>query len=338
MAIDPRFYASAGAATLGDWAEAAGAQCLGDSGAVVTGVGAANTAIAGDVCFFEGHEKDMAGISAQAAGCFITESQASALPDGVAALVHADPRRVLFATAAARFHLRTFGAQPTVIAETASVHPDAVLGPGVVIGSGAAIGARTVIGPNSVVGPGVQIGTDCRIGATVSIQCALIGNHVTASAGVRIGEAGFGIMPGEAGAQDIPHFGRAILQDHVSLGANTCVDRGAFDDTVIGEYTKIDNFCQIAHNAQIGRNVIIAAFAGVSGSVTIGDGAMLGGRAGVADHVRIGAGANLAASTGVFRDVPDGETWGGTPGKPIRLWMRETAWLQKQVAPKKKPG
>ncbi|MEL6287037.1 MAG: UDP-3-O-(3-hydroxymyristoyl)glucosamine N-acyltransferase, partial [Pseudomonadota bacterium] len=272
-----------------------------------------------------------------AAGCFISEAQANALPDGVTALVHPAPRQALFLVAGEHIHLRTIGPQPAAIAGTAAVHPDAVIAPGVVIGPDAAIGARTVIGANTVIGPGVQIGTDCQIGANVSIQCALIGNGVALSAGVRIGEAGFGVMPDETGAQSIPHYGRVILQDHVSLGANTCVDRGAFDDTVIGEHTKVDNFCQIAHNCQIGRNVIIAAFAGISGSVTIGDGAMLGGRAGVADHVRIGVGSSLAASTGVFRDVPDGETWGGTPGKPIRQWMRETAWLQKQVAPKKSP-
>jgi len=338
MAVDPRFYASAGAETVESWAAATGARLVGPGDRQVTGIGAANSAIAGDACFYDGDDKGVGQVSPLAVACFVRESQAGALAEGVAALIHPSPRRAFFTAAAARFTLKTFGAQASPIHEEAAVHDTARIGPGVVIGPGAAIGARTEIGPNTVIGPGVQIGSDGRIGANASIQCALIGNHVALSAGVRIGEAGFGVIPGEAGAEDIPHFGRVIIQDHVSIGANSCVDRGAFDDTVLGEHTKIDNFCQIAHNCQIGRNVVIAAFAGISGSVRIGDGAMLGGRAGVADHVTVGKGAQLAASAGIFRDIPDGETWGGTPGRPIRQWMRETAWLQKQVAAKKKPG
>ena len=80
----------------------------------------------------------------------------------------------------------------------------------------------------------------------------------------------------------------------------------------------------------------LASFAGISGSVTIEDGAMLGGRAGIADHVHIGAGAQIAAAAGVFREIPAGETWGGVPARPIRQWMREVAWLQKQISGEKK--
>ncbi len=143
-------------------------------------------------------------------------------------------------------------------------------------------------------------------------------------------------MTGPEGAEDAPQYGRVILQDHVTVGANSCIDRGAFDDTIIGEHTKIDNLCQIAHNVVTGRSVLMASFAGISGSVTIGDGTMLGGRVGIADHVKIGEGAQIAASAGVFREIPSGETWGGTPAKPIRQWMKEVAWLQKQTSGGKK--
>ena len=108
-----------------------------------------------------------------------------------------------------------------------------------------------------------------------------------------------------------------------------------FDDTIIGERTKIDNLCQIAHNVVFGRSVVMAAFGGISGSVTVGDGVMIGGRVGIADHVHVDDGASLAASSGVFRNIGPGETWGGTPAKPIRQWMREVAWLQKQASKKK---
>ena len=128
-----------------------------------------------------------------------------------------------------------------------------------------------------------------------------------------------------------------IIQDHVTIGSNTCIDRGAFDDTMIGERTKIDNLVQIAHNVIVGRNVMIASFTGISGTSTIGDGVAMGGRVGIKDHVHIGAGAKIAASAGIMRDIPAGETWGGIPAKPLRQYFREVSWLEKQVAAKKKP-
>ena len=112
-------------------------------------------------------------------------------------------------------------------------------------------------------------------------------------------------------------------------------NRGKLEDTRIGAGRKIDNLCQIAHNVVFGRSVVMAALGGISGSVFVGDGARIGGRVGIADHVNIGDGVNLAASSGVFRDIEPGETWGGTPAKPIRQWMREIAWVQKQANPKK---
>src|SRR5262249_23744937 len=152
------------------------------------------------------------------------------------------------------------------------VHPTAELengvhvGFGVVIGAGARIGRGTVVGPNSVIGPGVAIGRDCVIGSNVVMGFALIGDRVRLLSGAVIGEAGFGVAGSSEGALDVPQLGRVILQDGVSVGANSCVDRGAYDDTVVGENTKIDNLVQIAHNVLIGRNCVFAAHSGISGS------------------------------------------------------------------------
>lgn len=335
MRVDPRFFEPTGAVTLGDIADRTGAELRGDPGHVINGIAPSASAGRGDACFFEGKAADLKSLSPQTGACFIRAELADHLPEGIAALVCDAPRFQHARLAESLFILRPLAACQG-IDEMAQVHPEARLGANVIVGANAAIGAGTEIGPGSVIGPGVQIGRNCRIGAHVSIQCALIGDEVKLASGVRIGEAGFGVIGGPAGAEDQPHFGRVILQDRVTVGANSTIDRGAFDDTIIGERTKIDNLCQIAHNVVVGRNVVMAAFSGISGSCQIGDGVRLGGRAGIADHVTIGRGASLAAAAGVFRDIPEGETWGGTPAKPIREYMREVAWLAKQSRTRKK--
>ena len=139
----------------------------------------------------------------------------------------------------------------------------------------------------------VQIGRDCVVGSNVSVGFALIGDRVKLYAGARIGEAGFGATGTAAGVMDIPQLGRVILQDGVTVGANSCIDRGAYDDTVIGENTKIDNLVMVGHNCVIGRNCLLVANTGISGSVTVGDNVIFGGKAGVGDHITIGEGARV---------------------------------------------
>lgn len=212
---------------------------------------------------------------------------------------------------------------------TAEIAPGAIVEPGAIIGENARIGAGSRIGSNAVIQPGVTIGRNAQIGPGVSIQCALIGDDVTIGPNAVIGRAGFGLA-GFAGRQvDVPQYGRAILQDGVSIGAVSCVDRGAFGDTVVGEGSKIDNMVHVAHNVAIGRNVTIVACSGISGSVTIGDGAVLAGAVGVADHINIGAGSTLAARSAVICDIPQGEVWAGYPARPRRQWLREAAWVSR---------
>ena len=335
MPVDHRFFKPKGALALETVAALIGAELIGDGASDVTGLGSAEHAVTGEVCFHSGKPEEAASVSSEAAACVVSHQAAEHLPDGVPALIVELPRYAHALIGEALFEYPDWPGEDQPVSSYASVDRSTKIANGAVICEGAAIGPNTTIGPNSVVGPGVQVGRDCRIGANVSIQCALIGNGVTLLSGARIGESGFGVMPGPEGPVDAPQYGRVIIQDGASIGANTTVDRGAFDDTVIGEHSKIDNLCQIAHNVVLGRGVMIAAFGGVSGTVNLGDGVMLGGRVGVADHVNVGDGAQLAASAGVFRDVPPGEIWGGTPAKPLRAWMREIAWVQKQVTKKK---
>jgi UDP-3-O-[3-hydroxymyristoyl] glucosamine N-acyltransferase len=325
--IDPRFYEVSGPLKASDIAEFAGGSLVrGDAMRTVASVASSANAYAGDLTFAEGEDCDLAALSG--AGVVIASpGVAKLIPNGPVVIEAAHPRAA-FARAAQRLvRLREFERDAPAIHSQARIASSAVLEPGVVVGQGVAIGPEAHIGANAVIGPGVQIGARTAIGAGAVVRCALLGDGVRIFPGAVVGESGFGLAASKGSAALSPHFGRVIMQNGVSLGANSCVDRGLFDDTVIGEGTHIDNLCHIGHNCRIGSGVVMAAFAGVSGSSEVGDGVQFGGRVGLKDHVRVGTGARIAAGAAVLSDVPAGETWAGYPAKPIRTWMRELAWL-----------
>ncbi|MBA3656021.1 MAG: UDP-3-O-(3-hydroxymyristoyl)glucosamine N-acyltransferase [Gemmatimonadaceae bacterium] len=227
-------------------------------------------------------------------------------------------------------------------ARAASIHATAMIGRGArlgknvvvdeyaIVGEGAALGDDVWVGSHAVIGDGVTIGAASRIFPHVALYSgAEVGERVILHAGSRIGSDGFGYVQRNGAHEKIPHVGRCIIGNDVEIGANTTIDRGSVDDTVIGAGTKIDNLVHIGHNCRIGRMCLIMAQAGIAGSVRIEDGCIIAGQAGLGGHITIGKGARIAGQAGVFGDVPAGESWSGYPARPHKESLRTTGALFK---------
>lgn len=339
-----RYFHPVVSMSVGEAAALSGAELLTPefSHVMLTGMGSLDRAGPNLLTFIAG--KSIPDIGADiSAGAVVCNKECSAsIPAGIAILVSSKPKDTFALIGRALFpssvHSTPFAVQSGALGfvdPTAHVEAGVLISVGAVVGHGVEIGAGTSIGPNTVIGPGCKIGRDCSIGPSVTVTNALIGNHVFLHPGVRIGQDGFGFVPGKARLEKMPHIGRVIIQDDVEIGANSTVDRGMLDDTVIGEGTKIDNLVQIGHNVHIGRHCVIAGLCGISGSVVIGDWVMLGGNSGIADHVSIGDGAQIAARAGVMNDVPAGQKWAGAPAQPLRDFFREVSAIRGLVKDKK---
>ncbi|MEM6913765.1 MAG: UDP-3-O-(3-hydroxymyristoyl)glucosamine N-acyltransferase [Pseudomonadota bacterium] len=319
---DPRFFRLKAPLSPNDAADISGARLVRDGGVPITSVADAALGGEGALSFAEKVDASLGSVAV----VIVPEGKADSVPDAIHSVVEAGSPRLAFAKiAAALFESKSESAReddtPSVISDEALIHPHAVIGPGAHIEGG------VVIGPYAVIGHGVTIGAGTLIGPQTTVSHASVGAGCRVSAGARIGEAGFGYVPGEAGAVYIPQLGAVRIGHAVDIGANSTIDRGMLTDTVIGDGTKIDNLCQVAHNCKLGRSVLIASQTGVSGSCVIGDGVMMGGQVGMGDHLTIGDGAVLAARSGLMRDVEPGGRVGGTPAKPVRQWMKEVAVL-----------
>ncbi len=328
---DSRFYRRAGPYSLAEIASISGCE-IGSAPAdlSIVDVGTLSGAGPGDISFFHDAGLSEECASSKCGACITTSELADSVSGRRAVLTCSEPR-LAFAKVAAAFYPALdsafFSQQGEAISPKAHIGKSVHLGLGAVVGARAEIGDGTRIGANAVIGPGVVLGEACVIGENVTITHAIFGNRVYVSAGTQIGQDGFGFVPSKTGLIKIPQLGRVIIGDDVDVGANCTIDRGALDDTVVGQGTKIDNLVQIGHNVTIGRNCILVSQVGISGSCRIGDGVVIGGQGGLADHITVGDGAQIAAKSGIMRDVPPGETVMGYPAKPIRQFWREIAAL-----------
>lgn len=316
---------------VSELARRVGAEVTGDPERSLTGVASLASAGPGDLSFFA-REDMRAAAEETGAGAVLVPLGFD--PAGLAcAVLTVDEPHLAFARILPLFQAPDPppAIHPTVsIGRGAEIGEEVSLAAGVVVEAGARIGARTRVGPGALIGGGARVGTDCRIGHGVSVlHDVRIGDRAIIHPGVRIGTDGFGYAAGPQGAYKVPQVGGCAIGDDVEIGANCTIDRGALDDTTIGDRTKLDNLVHIAHNVRIGTDCMIVAQVGIAGSAEIGDGAQLGGQAGIVGHLSIGPGARIAAQSGVMRDVAAGDTHGGYPAQPHRQWMKTTAATRK---------
>ncbi len=333
----PGFFERAGPFSLADLAHQLGAMVPDghDTAQPISDIRPLDEAGAGHLSFLDNRKYLPQLETAHATAVLIAPAFVSRVPASIVPVVLKAPYRgfaqvlALFYPEAMRSKTAMTSAGDPLIHPTARIEPGAKIEPGAVVGREAWIGQGTTIAAGAVVGYRVTIGRNAYIGPCASVVHALIGDRVIIHAGVRIGQDGFGFAMGAGGHLKVPQIGRVIVQSDVEIGANSCIDRGALKDTIIGEGTKIDNLVQIGHNAVLGRHCVIVGQVGIAGSAVLGDYVVVGGQGGVAGHISVGSGAQIAGASHAKDSVPAGARMVGTPAKPLREWAREQNALKR---------
>ena len=322
-------------ATLGEIAAHLGGELIGDPGLPITRIGPLEGATPSTISFLS-NPKYQPQLASSQAGCVIV---APAMRDAAvargAALVTPDPylcfarltqwwAQKIRPTAAVGIHPSAVVDPSAVIASSASIGPLVVIEAGAIVGEGAVVGAYSFLGRGASVGratrfaPRVTLGTGCHIGERCIVH-----------SGVVIGADGFGFAPSPQGAVKIEQLGGVRIGNDVEIGANTCIDRGALDDTVLEDGVKLDNLIQIGHNVRVGAHTAMAGCVGVAGSATIGSRCFLGGGAIVLGHLTLADGVNISAASVVTRSILQAGNYSGVfPIDDNAAWEKNAATLR----------
>ena len=326
--------------SLADIADYFGGEVRGNGAVMIDGVGSLAGADGRQIAFYESDaHRDV--LRRCRAGALLVSAAHAEMADGPRWVVAGAPR-LQFARLAQWLEEK----KPVAggISAAAAVAKDAQLGkdvhvaPMAVVESGAVLGDGCTVGAGAAVGAGASIGAGTVIMARAVVYAGtVVGRRCIIHGGAVLGADGFGFVRDENGAQiKIPQLGGLRLGDDVEVGANSAIDRGALDDTIIGCGVKIDNLVQIGHNVCIGDNTVVCGGAGIAGSVRIGAGCMIGGKAGIAGHLSIGDGAMVAGGTLVTRDVAEGGVVSSVfPAMPAGQWRRFAAGLRRLARRKK---
>ena len=321
--------------SLGELATRFGCELIGDPDLVVSEVAPLPKATGASLTFLSSPAyKDQLALT-QAGAVILRPDDAADCP--VAAILHADPY-ACYARMAAVLHpapSHVPGRHASVVVEdSATVAPSAHLAANVVVGERSVVGENVYLGPGTVIGPDCVVGDECRFIANVTLARAVtIGKRGIFHPGVVLGSDGFGNAMTSEGWVKVPQLGGVCVGDDVEIGANTTVDCGAIDDTVIENGVRIDNLCMIAHNVKIGEHTAIAAMTGIAGSATIGKRCLFAGNAGSVGHVTICDDVIVQARATITRDITEPGPYSAMfPAVPAREWMKFVGRLRRVEA------
>jgi len=323
-----------------DIAQLSGGMAIGDPNATVDSMAAPETARAHQLVFVEDPRR-LDAILASGAGIVIAGPFAAAASRPTGAVVVCEQPRLSFVRAGRRLHPRDCPARgvhaTAVVDPTATLGKDVSIGPHVTVDAGACLGDRVILEAGVRIGQNVRIGQDSLLKANVVVYPETsIGARAVVHAGTVLGSDGFGYVrdPATGRYEPFPQVGRLVIEDDVEFGALCTVDRGALGETRIRRGTKLDNQVHLAHNVQVGEDVVMSAQVGIAGSSVVENQAVIAGQVGIADHVHIGPGAILGAQCGVpTRKVikGPGELFWGTPARPIKQVLKELAVLSRMT-------
>lgn len=325
------------AVTVQQLADLVHGKVLGDGALIIQSARPLQDAQDGDVTFVENEKHAQRLEQSRAAAAVVPRNFAIS---GKTLIQVADPLMAfvaVFQHMQGKAEFRPTGIDPrAVIDASAQIGSDPSIGPFVVVGAGTVIGARCHLQSGVSVGRNCRLGDDALLYPNVVIyDDTIIGDRIIIHANAVIGADGFGYRFQQGRHVKVPQLSNVIVGADVEIGACTCVDRGTFEPTRIGDGTKLDNLVQIAHNCRIGRHNAFAAQVGIGGSSSTGNHVFMGGQAGVSDHVEVGQGAMLGAKTGAFHDVPAGNRMFLYPAQEERDAGRVIACLKKLPAMRK---
>jgi UDP-3-O-[3-hydroxymyristoyl] glucosamine N-acyltransferase len=311
--------------SLTELADHLGAELLGDGDITITGVATLKDATSGEIAFLanESYRKQLS--DSQASAVIVRPADAESVAGS--ALVCDNPY-LAFARTTHLFDNRSpaeVGVHPTaVIADSAVVGADCRIAANVVIGEHVELGEGCEIGPGTVIGDHCVLGTQCHLNANVTLyHDVTLGERVRIHSGTVIGADGFGFAPDQGRWVKIMQLGGVRIGNDVEIGANSCIDRGALGDTIIGDNVILDNHVQIAHNVELGDGTAAAAQAGVAGSTRLGKHCTLAGNAGVAGHLELCDGVFVAPKTVISKSITQAGGYAtGTAQMPINEWRK----------------
>jgi UDP-3-O-[3-hydroxymyristoyl] glucosamine N-acyltransferase len=314
--------------TAQEIAQYAGGELRGNGATVIDSIASLKNAGPSDLSYAE--DKFQSEVTVSRAGCvFVRSGEFSSKT----VIVVKNPK-LAFARAAAWLLAEPedeLGIHPSAtIAPTATIGERVKIGAGAVLESGVSVGDGTVVEAGCYVGKNTAIGSECTLYPRVVIyKNVSIGNRVIIHAGAVIGADGFGFVNDGTAHVKFPQTGRVVIEDDVEIGANTCVDRGSLETTIIRRGVKLDNLIQIAHNVEIGEHTVIAAQTGISGSSTVGAHCIVGGQVGIGEHAKIDDKAIIGGQGGVLngKHIRSGPVLWGTPVRPLKEFLLQQAYL-----------